>query len=69
MFDKKLSTKSEFEMGIGFYQEARFGDAMACFGRCLEKYPDDKAATLYQERCGHYLEVGWKEDWDGVADE
>ena len=66
LFDKKLATKRDFETGIRLYRERRLEDAMACFGTCLERYPEDKAATLYHERCGHYLKVGWDENWDGI---
>ncbi len=66
VWEKKLATKRDFEQAIGLYQLKQFEAAKKLFERCLQIYPDDRAAEFYIERCNQFIASGVDENWDGV---
>ena len=64
--EAKLSTTKLYEEAVSIYYLTHFEDSLSMFQECLDKFPEDKVAQIYIDRCKHYLKVGWDEDWDGV---
>ncbi len=65
-FKLKLSNKRAFEMGLSYYQQAKFAEASVQFNQVLERHNDDKAARLYLNRCAELMVGNVPKDWDGV---
>jgi class 3 adenylate cyclase len=51
----KFTSKIVFEQAIILYQVKEFEKAKHLFKKCLTRFPDDKPAQLYLERCERYL--------------
>jgi len=64
--DRKLSTLDLFYQGTAAYRGGRFADGLAAFQSCLDAVPEDGAASLYVERCQHFLDEP-PERWSGVT--
>ena len=62
----KQAILADFEQAIEYYFQKRFKKAGVLFQQCLNSLKDDKIASVYLERCQHYLEHGCPENWDGV---
>jgi len=62
----RLATLERFSQGMECYRAGRFADAMACFRACVAEVPDDGAASLYVERCEHFLKHP-PDGWQGVT--
>jgi predicted ATPase/class 3 adenylate cyclase/tRNA A-37 threonylcarbamoyl transferase component Bud32 len=62
----KLKTRADFEQGIFYYHNREFHLAMEAFNRVLAIDPEDKAAQLYLQRSGNFLEYGVPVDWQGI---
>jgi len=62
----KLLTAKLFEEGVTLYYLKKFAEALKLFQECLYQYPEDKAVSIYVNRCQHYLKVGWDDSWDGI---
>jgi len=62
----KLLTAKIYEVAVSLYYLKQFEEALSMFRKCLDQFPEDKLAQIYIERCQHYIEVGWNDDWDGV---
>ncbi|MFB2982601.1 GAF domain-containing protein [Microseira sp. BLCC-F43] len=55
-----------YHRGREYYLNRKFTRAMGEFGTILEDIAQDKAASLYLERCQQYLKNPPPDDWDGV---
>ena len=55
-----------YHRGREYYLNRKFTRAMGEFGTILEDIAQDKAASLYLERCQNYLKNPPPDDWDGV---
>jgi adenylate cyclase len=55
-----------FKDGLGMYRSANFTAAKEAFLQALSLNPDDKASTMYVDRCDLLLAEPPPEDWDGV---
>lgn len=51
---------------FGAYQERRWDDAIAAYGRLAEAAPDDKVPDIFIERCRHYRDDPPPASWTGV---
>jgi len=56
-----------FAEGVAAYRERRFREAMATFGKVLDRYPGDKPSVMYVERCRTFLATPPPADWQGVT--
>jgi len=67
---RKMTKKREFENAVNLFQLKQIHEARKLFEECLkfdQKFdPEDKAISMYIERCDHYLKLGWDESWDGA---
>lgn len=50
---------------MGLYKERKFGEAKAMFVKAMEAIPEEKTATIYLERCDHFIAEPPPADWDG----
>jgi len=55
-----------FAEGLASYRSCQWQEAMHCFSRVLELYPQDGPAGVYLQRCRHYLECPPDPDWKGI---
>jgi adenylate cyclase len=55
-----------FMRGLQMYREQKWDEAAAVFNGMVEKWPDDKPAKLYVERCKEMKAAPPGPDWDGV---
>jgi len=62
----KEQTKADYERGLKLYMVGRFAEAKSCFEAVLQRYPDDKTATLYLESTLDMLDQTAPKDWEGV---
>jgi len=62
----RASMLERFEMGLQFFRDRRFEDALELFSDIHEMDPDDGPAALYVRRCQQYVEPPPPDDWDGV---
>jgi two-component system sensor histidine kinase ChiS len=51
LFERKVRTSTDFEMGIVAYRKKDFGEAMYYFKRVLAVVPEDLASGFYIDRC------------------
>lgn len=54
------------EEAFAAYQERRWTDAIAAYGKVAEAAPADKVPAIFIERCRHYLADPPPPDWTGV---
>lgn len=54
------------EQALALYWTARFDESLTCWQDMLQRYPHDKLATVFAERCCYYLKTAPAADWDGV---
>jgi len=66
LFDLKMKTRHDFEIGLTHYRKKVFTTAILCFEQVIHIHPDDKAAHIYLHRCQHWQKVGVPDDWEGV---
>jgi class 3 adenylate cyclase len=66
LFDLKMKTRHDFEIGLTHYRKKVFTTAILCFEQVIHIHPDDKAAHIYLNRCQHWQKVGVPDDWEGV---
>ncbi|HAX76493.1 MAG TPA: adenylate/guanylate cyclase domain-containing protein, partial [Cyanobacteria bacterium UBA11372] len=64
--DKKQQIIELYHRGRDYYLNRKFTRAMGEFGTILEDIAQDKAASLYLERCQNYLKNPPPDEWDGV---
>jgi class 3 adenylate cyclase len=62
----KLSTKEDYNKALQAYKKKEFKSALKLLQSIEAVNPMDKTIKIYLERCGHYLEKGVPEYWDGV---
>lgn len=60
------SLLERYEMGVQFYRNREFGDALDLFHDILGLDPDDGPSRVHQERCYEYLSNPPSDEWDGV---
>ena len=63
----KLATGAHFERGVMLYRDGDFKGAGLAFARCLEACGDDRAATLYVQRCTEMTESPPPDRWRGIT--
>ena len=62
----RASMLERFEMGLQFFRDRRFTDALELCSEIHEMDPDEGPAALYARRCQQYVETPPPDDWDGV---
>jgi class 3 adenylate cyclase len=62
----KVKEREAFEIARQQYLQKSFEEASEGFVRVKETLPEDKAVSIYLERCSHYKDLDLPEDWDGV---
>ena len=62
----KIDTKADFELGIFYYQEKRFDEALKFFTKVYKMNESDKASIIYINRCENMLKYGVPPNWDAV---
>jgi len=60
---KKLATIKTFEKGCQAFQARDFSQAEILFKECLSQNPEDKACQVYIDRCRHFQNSQYNEDW------
>jgi class 3 adenylate cyclase len=65
--EAKLAAAAEFQYGMASYREGDFGAAAAAFIRCREACADDRAATLYVQRCTELAQGSPVGGWHGIT--
>ncbi|MCL2190864.1 MAG: hypothetical protein FWB79_02625 [Treponema sp.] len=55
LMEKKVMTSRDFEQGLFSFALRKYYDALANFNRVLNVIPEDRASTVYSERCQKYL--------------
>lgn len=55
----------EFEKALDLYRNCKFKEAMEIFSKIKEKF-NDKASSVYEERCRFYIQNPPPSDWDKV---
>lgn len=63
----KLATAADFQCGMAWYRDGDFGAAAAAFARCLKACADDRAATLYVQRCAELAQNTPTDGWHGIT--
>lgn len=66
-FKTKLSTISIYETGIENYYKQNFTEAKKCFHEVLNINPDDRVASIYEQRSDYYLTHRIEENWNGIS--
>lgn len=56
----------EFNAGFKAYETNDFATAEKLFQNCLAKYPDDKLAKIFKDRCEEFIKSGIPAGWDGT---
>jgi two-component system sensor histidine kinase ChiS len=64
----KNQNKADFESAILLYNEKKFTQAKNIFQKILQINLQDRAATMYVERCEYYQRQGVPEEWSGIED-
>ena len=64
----KNQNKTDFESAILLYNEREFTQAKEIFQKVLQFNLQDRAATMYVERCEYYQRHGVPEEWSGIED-
>ena len=64
----KNQNKADFESAILLYNEKEFTQAKNIFQKILQINLQDRAATIYVERCEYYQRQGVPEEWSGIED-
>ena len=55
-----------YAAGLEAYRQQRWGEALDCFGKSLDLWPNDYPSRTMAERCSIYQETPPPEEWDGV---
>lgn len=63
----KESVKSDFDEGVAAWFDRDVERAARAFERCLVRFPGDRIAEFYRERCRASLEASRQPGWDPVA--
>jgi len=64
---QKQETRALFEKGLEQYRAGDFAGACKRFEACMALAPDDRAATLYVDRCRDYADNPPDGEWQGVS--
>jgi len=64
--EERRAALADYEEGLAAFKARRWEEAIAAFGRAVEKFPDDGPAKLYQSLSRDYSVVPPLEGWDGV---
>ena len=65
-FPNLVEALQTFNDGIRCYRKAEWDKGLKLFKDCLKLNPEDKAATLYIDRCNQLKASPPKGEWDGV---
>jgi class 3 adenylate cyclase len=65
--EAKLATTADFQCGMASYRDGDFAAAVVAFNRCLKACVDDRAATLYVQRCTELALVAPVGGWHGIT--
>lgn len=64
--EKTKKIKDLFESGLGKYRTREFEAAQASFIQILQIAPNDGPASIFLERCEHYINDPVHPEWDGI---
>lgn len=67
VLQKKIATKDQFAEALTLYDQKQFKEVVSIMENILVQCPEDKAAEIYKERCGRFLQEGVDEQWEGVV--
>jgi len=62
----KLASREDFRKGVQLYRNAKFAEALDVFKTIQNNSPNDKAITLYIDRCQNMISNGIPDQWDGA---
>jgi adenylate cyclase len=57
---------ARYEEGVRLYRARAFDGALAAFGECLRRQPDDYLASMYANRCRALIAEPPDDTWNGV---
>ena len=63
----KQQTQSLMQEGLAHRNKQHWKQAVECFQKALDAYPQDKAAQLQIQRCQELETMKLPEDWDGAV--
>jgi PAS domain S-box-containing protein len=66
--EAKLATLELFTDAFVAYQRRNFDYAESLFQRCVDRYPNDKAAKIYLKRSQYWQRFGDDQTWNGVTE-
>ena len=64
--EKQLKIKEVFEAGLTFYRKREFDKSMNEMVRVLQIDPQDGPASVFLERCEHFINQPPAQDWSGI---
>jgi adenylate cyclase len=65
--DDFLKMLDTYKLGIGHYKAQEWDEAINCFEKCLELFPEDQPSAEYRSRCIEYKFNSPGPEWDGVT--
>lgn len=65
---KKQQTKELIFEGLTFRIQQLWEEAISCFQKALEIYPEDKASQFHLKQCQQLRDAKLPDDWDGAID-
>jgi hypothetical protein len=65
--EAKLRAAADFQCGLASYRKGDFRVAVSAFNRCLKVCAEDRAATLYMQRCTVLAGGEPAGSWDGTT--
>lgn len=65
---KKQQTKELILEALVLRTQQRWEEAISCFQKVLDIYPDDKASQFHLQQCQRLRDVELPNDWDGALD-
>ncbi len=58
--------RGAYQRGIQLYRRRQWAEAIPNFEQVLARWPDDRPARMYMDRCRYLLDEPPGENWDGV---
>ena len=65
--EAKLGAATDFQQGLASYRKGDFAAAREAFKRCLNACADDRAASLYVQRCTELAQDEPAGSWHGIT--
>jgi adenylate cyclase len=65
--DSFLKMLETYGKGLEHYKAQEWDEAINCFEKCVNQFPDDSPSTEYRSRCIEYKFNSPGPEWDGVT--